>query len=434
MPTLVEAAALLASHEVLTRVEWKKWYATDATYQPLQALPDLVVTGGSVAMDRWALVRRTGNLTVGGRDAIVRGDWSGPISPHNRYRLWRGVKSGSVEKEWLLGTFMLTGFKPGRDSELSLELADEMKMVELDGLPAPLGLSATVPVSHALRWLLTDASTWGDYPATHNGYTDTGPTAWQVFGNLTPVPTFTDPRTGAATKNPPLWVVDGPLDTTGTMGDLMGEAAELSGSRASAVDTLMAVTDTAAYVNEYGAVEVAKRPATIDASSWSPATIEAGGYCTWVFDVGDGGSIIEQTPEWTIEDTINETVITSADYARRAQVTTGPVSAAELGMTLRYTEDASSQPFSAQRKQLLAYANRVASETLGAARPMSVSSLVLPFLKPDDYVKVPSYVGGVRGADEMVIVDSLTIPLGHADQMTLTTRKLDLTNAPTGVL
>lgn len=433
-PTSAEARALVVSHEVVTKVEWKRWYDPDTDYQPLQELPGLVVTGGAAQMDRWSFVRRTGNLTVGGREAIVRQDWTGPLSPHNRYRLWRGVKIGGWEKLWLLGTFMLTGFKPGPFGELSLELADEMKMVELDDLPAPLGLPADVPVADALRWLLTDTTTWGDYAGTHNGYTDEGPLAPQTWAAMTPVPTFTDPRNGDPTKDPPAWVTTGPLNTTGTMADLLGEVAELSGSRSSAVDTLMAVTDTAVYVDEYGVLRVAKRPATIDAGTWDPAAIIAGGHLTWTFDVGDGGSVIEQTPEWTIEDTINETVITSADYARRAQVTTGPMSPNQLGMTLRYMEDVSSEPFSEQRPQLLAYANRVAAEQLGAARPISVSSLVLPFLKPDDYVLVPSFVGTVRGDDEMVIVDSVSIPLDHAAEMTMTTRKLDLDNAPDGVL
>jgi hypothetical protein len=422
------ANAIASSHEVYIDVEWRPWYAPADEWQPLQDLPGLVVVAGTVNMTRSSLVTRGGSLRLGGWGAVPRADFSGPVSPKNRYRLWRGVRSGGTVHKTLLGTFVASGIRPVRTAtgvEVQIDLADEMKLVDLDPLPASLGLAGEVTVKQALRWLLTDLT---GYSAAANGglaeYGEANDSG--VYVVKTPRPTFEAIGTGPS-KPTPNWITTGPYAVEDEAATLL-EDTTFDGSRTSAIESLMDTANVSVFLDEYGEPQVIRRVVNVDSAQWNKDTLET--WAAWTFRAGDGGTLTERAPEWSLDSVVNKTHIVSGDFASRKEVTTGPLTPDELGMVLTYFEDVSSEPFSEDLSALRKYADRTSRERLGAARTMRVSSMVVPWVKPGSIVRVADLGPYATEGYELLIVDDVDIPLDYSGAMSMTLRTLDIENFP----
>jgi hypothetical protein len=305
-----------------------------------------------------------------------------------------------------------------------MDLADEMAQVGYDPLRATYSVADTAKVADVLRFLLTDLTGWSQAAAASL-------VAWAEYGedgetfSNTITPTFTDPRTNTPTKTAPLWRTTGPYAVENATITMQADT-DFTGSRLSVVEALGNVANATVYLNNLGQPEVVRSAYDTGAGAWTPTQIITGGQVSWVFDGGDGGSLLDVTHEWSMDDLINQTIITAADFAATRTVTTGPLTPQSVGMFVRYVEDASGEPFSNNVTALKAFASRVAHERLGASRKRSLTGLVIPFLQAGDFIQVANYGADDIDPHTLLVADEVTIPLLGTDTMSVTATSLDL--------
>jgi hypothetical protein len=420
--------ALVASHTPASHVEYKHWWEADSAYRPLEDLPEIIVESGSVTTTRQSNIRTTGTLDLGGWGCLPVSDMSGPVSMQNRYRVRRGVQypDGTVE-DFVLGTFIarriVPKLSPGGPT-VSIDLADEMTQVSYDPLRATFAVTDTAKVSDVLRYLLTDTNGWEQHAGQGLvGWAEYGEDGEVVSSRITP--TFHDPRTDMATKTSPAWRTTGPYAVEDVNVTVRTDT-DFTGSRLAVVEALGNLANASIYLNNLGQIEVTRSAYDTGSKAWTPAEIIAGGQVAWTFDGADGGSLLDVTHEWSMDDLINQTIVTAADYAATRTVTAGPLTPQALGMFIRYVEDASGEPFSADLTAMSAFASRVAHERLGASRKRSLTGLVIPFLQAGDFIEVANYGEDANQAHTLLVADEVTIPLNGTDTMAVTAATLDV--------
>jgi hypothetical protein len=420
-----------ASHTPTTRLEVKRWDEPDSAYATLNvASPELVLYDGSVTHSRSNPIRRDATLNFAGSQCLPSPDWSGPISPHNRYRIWKGARmaDGSM-LEYLQGTFMVTDINPAREQGgpvVELSLADEMKLVELDTLAAPLGVAQGVRLTSLIRWLLTGSG--GFENAAQGGnveyqeYDENGEPSRSVL-----LPTFVHPITEVGYKDSPVIVTEGPSAVNDPEA-VLGEDSTFTGSRVGALDTISADGNLVVHLDKYGQVQVSKSLVDYDATAYSHQDLVDLDYVQWTFDAGRYGTMIDRKPGWNIDNIANKVRLVSGDFGYDEKITTGPLSPAELGVHLPYFEDLSGESFGDSLPKLKKHARRIAREKLGAARQVTFSAVPLPFLTAEQWVASDRFTGD--DTYELLLIDEVTMPLSNTDAMTVTASKVDVDNFP----
>lgn len=333
-------------------------------------------------------VRRTGSMTIGGRDALFD-SWTHPCSPLNRFRLYRGVRLSRGQVEWLrLGTFVVTDFARKRPlGRTSLDLADFMWALDQDQLPLPIETAEDAPILPYIRRLITDAE--ADLPGV-------------IDARITP-----------AFPGASIIVRDG-VDTA----KLMPEAPVFTdGSRGEAIDYLARLLGATVHADVDGNFVI--EPSLVTETTVTPV---------FRFKAGDGGTYSEIEQGGGFGDFANAVSIQNGDFVVESTITSGPLRL-RSGFTHRYVEDVSTQSWDEDATSQ--YAQRVIAEKLGLAETVRATILPLPWLEPGDPVEVQD-VDGIVTSHYLSTIDGL--PLGAIGTCTVETRTLRLTSSVTAGL
>jgi hypothetical protein len=358
-------ACLRGGYESATRVEWQPLpVQPGAPWRLLQTIEgyEVALTGGQVLMDRKALVRRTGALALGGRSADPKGDPSHPLGPRSRLRVLAGARfaDGSVERV-SLGVFRITGTSGGPGGKVDVGIADEMSLLAGAGLRAAVTIPAGSSALDCLRRLLTSDDS-------------------QIPGLL---PAWVEPALPWCG-----WSVDpGISDAT------LGDDLLLEGDRLEAVDTLANMLRATVACDAEGDLRVA--PRTVRSSDPAVLTLEP----------GELGTYSEISWAWSMDGFANEVAVRWEEGVEVATATTGSLTPALLGSTIRRVWDVTDSGGSQ------AHAAATASDALatyyGLQRQVKVATPPLPFIEAGDRLDVRLPSGEVLAQ----VVDSLAHPL-----------------------
>jgi hypothetical protein len=377
-------AAVLGSYPLAVRVDYRvaggAWIRMD---NALVGGNLLTLTDGSVTSVRDGRVRRTATLVFGGTGAIPVDTLTHPISPLNRYRVYRGAKDYRGTEDFVcLGTFDPRALTVDRPSgTVTMELSDFGQRIDDDALQVGVEVDDTVKCLDVIKRLLisTDAQLPGVIdPAI-----------------LPTLPGFT--LTVGPGVDPAMLMPEGVIFDVG------------ASSRGDSVDQVASFLDSSVVFDELGGLTIVRRMVTI-----TPAPTP-----TYIFKPGGAGvgNYTELSSGWSFDGFANDVSITNGDFVVSQLITQGPFTPAAFGRSVRYSEDVSDQGY--DEAATADYAARIAAEHLGLARQVTGTCVVVPWLVGGDVVQI-NYP---TGSPIVGMLDSFTVPLGATESSSFQLRE-----------